>query len=186
MQMPGASLKNDHCLQRGSFLQEQTTPMTKTVRKPRSQRYNPASEDFHKEDFPFYWLAQVHGRYAMSLEKKLKKINLDIPRWRILFTLKEEGTCSISKIAHHAIAKVPTVTKTVQRMKEEGLLETRVRSDDGRVTEVMMTAKGAEAIANIQVATHDLFRESFKDMTEAQIKRLNKLLEQLFNNLPDH
>ncbi|RTE65311.1 MarR family transcriptional regulator [Amphritea opalescens] len=160
--------------------------MTQPVRKPRSQRYNPASEAFHKEEFPFYWLAQVHGRYSVALEKALKKINLDIPRWRVLFTLKEEGTCSISQIANEAIAKVPTITKTIQRMKEDGLVETRVRHDDGRVTEVLMTQKGEEAIADIQAATHQLFRQSFKDMTEAQIKRLNKLLEQLFNNLPDH
>lgn len=160
--------------------------MTKATRTPRSQRYNPGSENFHKEDFPFYWLARVHGRYQLALEKALKKIQLDIPRWRILFTLKEEGTCSISQIATHAVAKLPTVTKTVYRMKDEGLVETKVRSDDGRVTEVMLTEKGIEAISQIQCVTQDLFRDSFKGMTEAQINRLNGLLETLFHNLPEH
>jgi DNA-binding MarR family transcriptional regulator len=160
--------------------------MTNKPRTPRSQRYNPASEDFHKEDFPFYWLSQVHGRYSIAIEKALKKIDLDIPTWRILFTLKEEGTCSISQIAIHAIAKLPTVTKTIQRMKEDGLVDTRIRSDDGRVTEVIITEKGIKAVEDIKFATKDLFQQSFKGMTEAQIKRLNKLLEQLFYNLPDH
>lgn len=160
--------------------------MTKTTRPPRSQRYNPANEDFHKEDFPFYWLSQVHGRYTIAIEKALKKVNLDIPRWRILFTLKEEGTCSVSQIAVHAIAKLPTVTKIIQRMKEDGLVDTRVRNGDGRVTEVMITEKGALAVEDIRHVTKDLFQQSFKGMTEAQIKRLNKLLEQLFHNLPEH
>ncbi|AWY01609.1 MarR family transcriptional regulator [Marinomonas primoryensis] len=160
--------------------------MTKTTRVPRSQRYNPANEDFHKEDFPFYWLNQVHGRYSIAIEKALKKINIDIPRWRILFTLKEEGICSVSQIAVHAIAKLPTITKTIQRMKEDDLVDTRVRKDDGRVTEVMITEKGIKAVEDIRHATKDLFKQSFKGMTEAQIKRLNKLLEQLFHNLPDH
>ncbi|WP_221798186.1 MarR family winged helix-turn-helix transcriptional regulator [Oceanobacter mangrovi] len=157
-----------------------------TTRPPRSQRYNPASDDFHKEDFPFYWLARVHGRYALAMEKALKKVGLDIPRWRILFILKEEGISSISEIAIHAIAKLPTVTKTVYRMKDDGLVETRQKSDDGRVTEVIITEKGQRAIEVIQEATRDIFRHSFKGMTEAQIKRLNKLLEQLFHNLPEH
>jgi MarR family transcriptional regulator, organic hydroperoxide resistance regulator len=160
--------------------------MTKLTRTPRSQRYNPANEDFQKEDFPFYWLSQVHGRYTIAIEKALKKVNLDIPRWRILFTLKEEGTCSVSQIAIHAIAKLPTVTKIIQRMKEDGLVNTRVRSGDGRVTEVMITPKGIQAVEDIRHATKDLFQQSFKGMTEAQIKRLNKLLEQLFHNLPEH
>ncbi|MDO6804289.1 MarR family transcriptional regulator, partial [Wenyingzhuangia sp. 1_MG-2023] len=119
-------------------------------------------------------------------EKALKKIKLDIPRWRILFILKEEGTSSISEIAIHAVAKLPTVTKTVYRMKDDGLVDTRQKCDDGRVTEVTITEEGRQAIENIQLVTHDLFRESFKGMSEAQIQRLNKLLETLFHNLPEH
>ncbi|MBJ7536222.1 MarR family winged helix-turn-helix transcriptional regulator [Marinomonas transparens] len=160
--------------------------MTNKPRLPRSQKYNPASDDFHKEDFPFYWLARVHGRYTMAMEKALKKIGLDIPRWRILFILKEEGTTSVSQIAIHAIAKLPTITKIIQRMKEDGLIETKVRSEDGRVTDVTLTEKGLQAIADIQDVTQDLFRQSFKGMTEAKIQRLNKLLEELFHNLPEH
>ena len=159
--------------------------MTQKPRLPRSQRYNPSSDDFHKEDFPFYWLAQVHGRYSQAMEKNLKKVNLDIPRWRILATLNQEGHCSISQIAMHSIAKLPTVTKIVQRMKDEGLVESQISSDDGRVTEVMITEKGIHALNEIQDTTAPLFKQSFKGMTEAQIKRLNKLLEQLFHNLPE-
>ncbi|BFM49853.1 MarR family winged helix-turn-helix transcriptional regulator [Marinomonas sp. THO17] len=159
--------------------------MTTEKRLPRSQRYNPASKEFHKEDFPFYWLARVHGRYQLAMEKALKKIDLDIPSWRILFILKEEGVSSMSQIAEHAIAKLPTVTKTVYRMKNEGLLDTQVCDDDGRVTRVTLTDKGWEAVHNIEEATQSIFKQSFKGMTEAQIKRLNKLLEQLFHNLPE-
>jgi DNA-binding MarR family transcriptional regulator len=78
------------------------------------------------------------------------------------------------------------VTKTVYRMKDDGLVDTRQKSDDGRVTEVIITDAGREAISKIQLVTHDLFRESFKGMSDAQIKRLNKLLETLFHNLPEH
>ena len=160
--------------------------MKQKTRTPRSQRYNPANDDFHKEDFPFYWLSQVHGRYMLAIEKALKKVNMDVPRWRILFTLKEEGTCRVSEIASHAIIKLPTLTKILQRMKEEGLVDTSMRKDDGRVTDVMITEKGIQAVEDIRHATKDLFQQSFKGMTEAQITRLNKLLEQLFDNLPDH
>ncbi|MGB1090871.1 MAG: MarR family winged helix-turn-helix transcriptional regulator [Oceanobacter sp.] len=160
--------------------------MTTQRRTPRSQRFNPASDDFHKEDFPFYWLARVHGRYTLAMEKELKKINLDPARWRILFILKEEGISSITEIAEHAVAKLPTVTKTVYRMKEEGLVDTRQKDGNGRITEVMITEKGLEAIQSMKEVTQSLFRQSFKGMSEAQIQRLNKLLEQLFHNLPEH
>lgn len=53
--------------------------LTMTSPKTHASRYDPGSEDFHKEDFPFYWLAMVHGRYSQYMEKSLKKIGLDIP-----------------------------------------------------------------------------------------------------------
>ena len=52
--------------------------MSSKPRTPRSQRFNPASDDFHKEDFPFYWLNQVHGRYSAAVEKALKKVNANV------------------------------------------------------------------------------------------------------------
>lgn len=160
--------------------------MTKTTRKSRRGRFNPASDDFKKEEFPFYWLARVHGRYTLAMEKALKKINLDIPRWRVLFILKEEGISSISEIAVHAVAKLPTITRIIYRMKDDGLIDTRARSDDGRVTEVSITPAGQQAIEDIQQVTEDLFRDSFKGISDAQISRLSRMLEMLFNNLPEH
>ena len=156
-----------------------------TTPKKRLSRYNPASEDFKKEEFPFYWLARLHGRYSMALEKALKKIDMDIPRWRILFILKENGESSISEISIHAIAKLSTITKIVYRMKADGLVETNTSASDGRVTQVSLTDVGRHTIEEIQHATSDIFRTSFKGLTEAQITKLNGTLEKIFNNLPE-
>jgi DNA-binding MarR family transcriptional regulator len=156
-----------------------------SIPKKRRGRYDPASEDFRKEEFPFYWLAKVHGRYSLVMENALKKIGMDVPSFRVLFILKENGESSISEISLHAIAKLSTVTKIVYRMKDEGLVETGQCSNDGRVTQVSLTAKGRESIEHIQHSTSDLFSRSFKGLTEAQIQKLNKTLETLFNNLPE-
>lgn len=153
--------------------------------KKRLNRYNPASENFKKEEFPFYWLARLHGRYSMAMEKALKKINMDIPRWRILFILKEHGESSISEISEHAIAKLSTITKIVYRMKADGLVDTKPCSNDGRVTQVSITDQGRQAIEQIQVTTSHIFKHSFNGLTEAQITKLNSTLEKIFNNLPE-
>jgi len=155
--------------------------MTPTPSHP--GRYDPGSADFHKEDFPFYWLAMVHGRYSQYMEKSLKRIGLDIARWRVLFILKENGQSSISEISTHAIAKLSTITKTVYRMKDDGLVDTAPCEEDGRVTQVRITAEGRAAIERIQAATGDVFKRSFANLTAAQIQRLNRSLETVFHNL---
>ena len=155
-----------------------------TSPKKRLSRYNPASEDFHKEEFPFYWLARVYGRYSMSMEKLLKKIDLDIPRWRVLNILFENNEASISEISEHAIAKLSTITKIVYRMKDDGLVDTRPSELDGRVTQVSITEKGRQAFMTMHEVTDDLFHKSFQGLTEAQVRKLNQVLAKIFDNLP--
>ncbi|MFC6335304.1 hypothetical protein [Pseudomonas karstica] len=52
------------------------------------------------------------------------------------------------------------------------------------MTQVSLTDTGRHAIEEIQQGTSDIFRTSFKGLTEAQITKLNATLEKIFNNLP--
>jgi len=147
------------------------------------RRYIPSSEDFYYEEFPFYWLARVHGVYQREMERALAKVGTDIPTWRVLFILKVHGTSTISEISTHAVAKLPTMTRIIQRMKQEGLVETNTHAEDGRVTEVSATEAGRALVHRIEDVTEGLFARSFKDFTPAQIARLNAALAQLHSNL---
>lgn len=148
-------------------------------------RYNPDSADFKKEEFPFYWLAMVYGRYSMAMEKTLKKIDMDIPRRRVLFILKDNGESSMSDISMHAIAKLSTITKIVYRMKEDGLVETRPSPEDGRVTLVSITDAGLATLSQIHQVTSGILAKGFRGLSDAQIAKLNDTLEKMFRNLPE-
>lgn len=147
--------------------------------------YSPASQDFRKEAFPIYWVARLHGVYLQHLEFALRQVGLDVPTWRVLFILRENGTSSLSDVAEQAIAKLSTIAKTVRRMKAEGLVDTATARHDGRVTEVSLTAAGRDAIAASLGVTRPLFERSFQGMTPEQIQMLNQLLEGVFHNLWD-
>lgn len=149
------------------------------------RRYIPSSSDFYYEEFPFYWLARVHGIYQRKMERTLTKVGTDIPTWRVLFILKVHGTSTISEISTHAIAKLPTMTRIIQRMKQEGLVETNTHAEDGRVTEVSLTEPGRTLVHRIEDVTEGLFARSFKGFTPAQIARLNASLAQLYGNIAD-
>jgi DNA-binding MarR family transcriptional regulator len=95
------------------------------------------------------------------------------------------GSTSISDISTHAIIKVSTMTRIIQRMKADGWVETNVHADDGRVKEVVLTPAGREKIIQIEQTTEKLFARSFKDLTQPQISRLNKTLRQLYQNLAE-
>lgn len=148
-----------------------------------TNHYHPSRPDFHKEEFPFYWIARVHARYTMDMERALKPVGRDIPTWRVLAILTEQGTSSISDIATHAVAKLSTITKIVYRMKAEGLVTVATAAHDGRVTEVSLTDAGSHAMQRINDATYSLLDRSFAGLTPAKVAKLNELLKVLLDNL---
>ncbi|WP_374266292.1 MarR family winged helix-turn-helix transcriptional regulator [Zoogloea sp.] len=155
------------------------------TRAQKHSRFLPTSEDFRYEEFPFYWLARAHRIYNHQMEKILKKLGADVPTRRVLLLLQNHGTLSISEIATHSVIKLSTITRIVQRMREDELVQTSTNVEDARITDVAMTPRGEKLLADIQQATHKIFVRGYTGFTEAQLKRLSQDLERLFNNLAD-
>lgn len=143
----------------------------------------PSSEDFDLNSFPPYWIARLNSKYAMEMEKKLKAVNMDVSRWRVAMLLSIHEELSISQIAEHAIAKVPTITKIVYRMQDEGTVTVKSSPTDGRVSIVRLTEKGHQNIREINETTQKLFKRLFDGVSDAQIQKLNSILQHMFNNL---
>lgn len=155
-----------------------------TVTK-RLRRHIPSEDEFDYLDFPFYWLARVHGVYTRRMEDALKKVGGDIPSWRVLFILKVHGRSSMSEIATHALMKMPTLTRVIQRMKADGLVETATSATDNRVTEVTMTPAGVDMVHRIQEVTKPLFVKSLGPLSPKQIASLNEILATICDSLLD-
>lgn len=142
-----------------------------------------SEHEFHRADWPFYWIARVNALYTHEMERVLKVVNSDISTWRVLAILQEQGVSSVSDIAVHSVSKLSTTTKIVYRMKADGLVSTSVSAQDGRVTLVDLTPAGRRQLQRVADATHGLFQRSFDGLTPARVLRLNDLLKQVFRNL---
>lgn len=153
--------------------------------RSKTNLYDPLSEAFKRSEFPFYWVAQLNSLYTKRMEQLLKRVGMDIPRWRIILILREHSELSMSEIAGHAVAKLPTTTKIVYRMRDEGLVNLSTSTEDGRVTLVSLTEKGFDILLLTQESVSTFFRNSFKEMSSAEIHRTNTLLRKLYDNLND-
>lgn len=138
-----------------------------------------------KKNWPFYWVARVNARYVEALERRLKPIGLDVPRWRVLMSLFDEDYLSVSEIAEFAVMKLNTATKVVQRMVAEGLVTTRVRPSDGRVTEVTLTPRGDELRRRAVVEAERILAATFVNISPEELAQLNGLLEKVLGQLDE-
>ncbi|MCM2292399.1 MarR family transcriptional regulator [Allorhizobium sp. BGMRC 0089] len=136
-----------------------------------------------KKDWPFYWVSRVNARYVQVLEHRLKPLDLDMARWRVLMSLYEDEHLSISEIADYAVIKLNTATKIVQRMIADGLVVTRVRPSDGRVTEACLTPAGDQLRRLARKEADEVFSSTFVNITPDELAQLNGLLEKVFLQL---
>lgn len=147
--------------------------------------YLPASEQFRLTQSPFYWIARINAKYASRLDELLKPAGLNTATWRVLMCLKEYGQLSMSEIARHVVAKLPTITKTIYRMQDNGLVETIPATHDARVTEVRITPLGEERLEQGRSITSRNIENALHGYDDEEVRALTRNLERIFRNMND-
>jgi DNA-binding MarR family transcriptional regulator len=159
-----------------------TDPMPLSKPAPR-RRADPADPLFELEHSPFYWISRVSGRYVLDMGEALRRVRMDVPRWRVLMILHEHDPASVSTIADLAVIKLSTMTRIVQRMQAEGLVTCAPRASDARVTEVRLTPAGSEAVERVRGQASRIVRHALHDVSDKELTAFIAVLRRLFDNL---
>jgi len=147
------------------------------------RRGDPALPGFKLENSPFFLMNRAVGAYGLAMERVLRAVGTDIPRWRVLMLAHERGPVSVGEIADNGVLKLSTATRVVQRLRDEGLVRLNRRKGDGRVTEVTATSAGRRAVTVIRRAASRLYRHAFRGIDAPQIEELNRALVMVQRNL---
>lgn len=146
-------------------------------------KFLPSTDHFNLEEFPYYWVTQVHAQYVLNVDHALKKYGLDNSRRRILLALNAKPHASVSELSEMIVSKMSTTTKIVYRLKDEGLVSTYSCEDDARITRVVLTEKGNEMTQKINDLTNIVLEQSFEGLTPLQIEKMIESLRVIFKNL---
>lgn len=144
---------------------------------------DPGSDAFRVDAYPFYLLNRAVGRYNVVIEAELRTLDIDVPTWRVLMVLGEESPRSIGQISKSAVINLSTMMRIVERMMKAGLVDRAADSNDGRVTNVILTDKGREKLAAARTLTAPLYRKVIKGFSQAEFGRMLEMLNRLHDNL---
>ena len=144
---------------------------------------DPSDPGFAIENLPFHWIIKLSNRYTQIVEDKKKKVGLTLNAWRVGITLNEQGTLSVGDIPSHVSGRMPTIAKTIGRMKEMGLVSVQTDETDARVTNVSITPKGTRLIEQLVDQRIDLYKRAFKDLNDYELFAVNGILKKLFHDL---
>ncbi|MGK3629089.1 MarR family winged helix-turn-helix transcriptional regulator, partial [Acinetobacter sp. A11] len=106
------------------------------------EQFLPNKEPSSIQNFPFFWVSQVNGKYSQLIEKSIKKLGIDNTRRKIILSTNALGEASITDIANLSTLKLTTATKAVYRLVEDGIVEVYSSTSDERISMVKLTAKG--------------------------------------------
>ncbi len=141
--------------------------------------------DFDLEQWPFYWITGTSAKYIQALEDELAGGDLDIPSWRVLMLLGGDDARSISYLAKEAVSKLPTMTRIIYRMKDQGLVDVRPRKSDNRVTEVLLTKKGRYNRRVAWMHAQNVVQRALATITGEELQTVIHILRKISANLAD-
>jgi len=144
---------------------------------------DPGSEEFRLERYPFYQVNRVLSRYNLIIERELRKIDVDIPTWRVLMILGEQAPRSIGQISRAGVVNLSTMMRIVERMTNAGLVSRNTSAADARVIDVSLTQAGRERLAQARVLMAPVYRQALAGFSERDAERLLTLIGRLNVNL---
>ncbi len=148
------------------------------------EQFLPNKEPSSIQNFPFFWVSQVNGKYSQLIEKSIKKLGIDNTRRKIILSTNALGEASITDIANLSTLKLTTATKAVYRLVEDGIVEVYSSTSDERISMVKLTAKGIELVEQINQISVVTLAGILNAFSEDELHTLNNQLKKLFDLMP--
>ncbi len=105
----------------------------------------------------------------------------------IMHALAHKDGCSQLELVRATHLKPPTVSVTLKRMEEEGLVRREQDGMDMRIIRVFLSEKGMEHNQCVRQRLHSLDEELMSGFSEEESQQLLHFLERMRDNiLPEH
>lgn len=126
-----------------------------------------------------YSLAAAHRKLHIDLNRELKKLGVQVETWRVLQSLQASRGHTMSELAEIVLMNPPTLTKLVDRMVADGLVQRQLADEDQRRVQLVLTDLGAdlsEKIIRLADAQNDFI---IQKIGEEKANLLREALETL-------
>lgn len=98
----------------------------------------------------FYDLAAAHRNLHARLSEKLKDLGVQVEMWRVLETLGSDEGRTMGELAEIVLLNPPTLTKMVDRMVANALVQRQPAPEDHRRVQLLLTKAGVKLIGEIR------------------------------------
>src|SRR5258706_6492826 len=131
------------------------------------------------DDYLSYLLARASHLVSRQFHAQLKPRGLPVPVWRVLSSLSDGDGLPVTELAKVTLFKQPTLTKVIDRMSKQGLVERRASERDRRKVLIYITPKGRSQLGDLLERAKQHERDVLAGHNDGEVERLKGALHTL-------
>ena len=132
-----------------------------------------------------YLLNRAGARIATAFGEEVRPLGASLQMWRVLAALREQDGLRMGQLGDMTSIEVSTLTRLVDGMEKNGLVERRRNADDARVVTLHMTPAGRRLTRRILPIAERYEAVALKGFSAAEAETLRNALRRLYANMDD-
>ena len=137
-------------------------------------------------NFAPYLMNRIMGRYNASLRADLAGLGLTTPKMRALAVLSVIDAPLIRELAVYAVVEQSTLSRALDQLAGEGLIQRETDSGDSRATRVHITAAGRAAFEAMWPQMAAAYARMFQGIPEDERRAFVATLQKMLGNIRKH
>jgi len=143
------------------------------------------NQDLDKAKLTGFLLEKTARRLKQYFQQMLSKrgYKITVDQWVILQALYEKQEQSQLELAQATYKDAPTVTRIIDLLQKQDLVNRRADPEDRRRFKVELTAEGHQLIEELAPVLTEFRQTAWRDITVDQMNMLEQILNTVFTNL---
>lgn len=141
------------------------------------------SGDLPMDDFLPYLLNRITNRLNLNLLEDLRPLKINVARWRVLAVLGSRDRRSIGELAAYTVMDQSTLSRVIDQMERDGLVERQQSDADSRVVQVHLLDAGRQLFETILPKALIHMDHALESLSEGEKKALMGLLHKILDNV---
>lgn len=112
-----------------------------------------------------------------------RRIGMPLPRWRILFTLYQQGALKQKGLVEQLEIDPGQLTRQLKTLEGEGLVQRQADASDARSTQVALSEAGLERVRTVLAPRQALFDQLLTGLDEDDCAAALRVLQALNQRL---
>ena len=146
----------------------------------------PSLGEIGLDHFAPYLLNRIVARWNSDLSGRLKEHDLSTVEMRTLAVLSIMSGATVNELSVYTVTEQSTMSRTLDGMERDGLVQRQARAGDMRVREVHVTEDGRAAFRQFWPEMHAAFEGMFAGFSRAEYETLIRLLTRALRNIRQH